>query len=807
MQQQQHLVTCVELGAADGSGAYVAPAGCRALAQPLLLKRLRDARLVEVRSADKKAARVALLRLEPASNAVSCPADALLFAQGSGVAFGLEPGARVLLEPVEEPSLPTWRCALLAVHDDDGNGAEGDGKDGEEGKQETEDREKEEENKEEEEEEEDEEEDENADALRAGRGGSSVLLRGAREDWAPPRRQLVAGALLGAPCPVQSRVLARCSDGRVRKATLRCIGDGEWGLVASSTLCLSVRDAFKTRHLLGEPRQAAEGASKRLSTWFGEAGSAIVRAVQQMLHGGETRPWLTRQLQVRSLLVTGAPGCGKSALLATLAEAFPECGAHWVSPMRLLAVARRGFGGDAEAALREMSVEAVALGPSLVLVDDLDDLCTDDDSDSIAAALCALLRSGAHVGGDSPAVLAVATAADAARLPRRVAAVFDLSVALQLPSLPERRLIAQDLFRDVRLARDVSDDPRALAHWSDACQGFSLADLTAAKARALASAASRASSGAAEVRAMDLEQARRSVTPSSLLHLEVVRPSGGFAGVGGLEGVKQRLIETIVWPLERRAALQRLGVRPARGVLLFGPPGTGKTLLARCVAAEARANLVSASIADLVHGGVGDSEKAVVELFAKARAAAPCVIFFDEFQAVFASRDSSASGPVGNRLVAQLQECMDAASRAAWEGREEPLIVLAATNAPAAIDRAFFRAGRFDQWLHVPLPNASERAQVLAVHAARLTLAADLSLPVVAAATEGFSGADLANLCRVAAVEAVRRDAACTTVTQRDFEAALALCRPSVSAASARAIAAFAPQPLASAPGSWQTWR
>jgi transitional endoplasmic reticulum ATPase len=241
--------------------------------------------------------------------------------------------------------------------------------------------------------------------------------------------------------------------------------------------------------------------------------------------------------------------------------------------------------------------------------------------------------------------------------------------------------------------------------------------------------------------------------------------------------VKAALREGIELPLKSPEAFRRLGIRPAKGFLLFGPPGTGKTLIAKAVAREAEANFVATKSSDLLSKWYGESEKQVSRLFQRARQVAPTVIFIDEIDALAPQRGGGLGEPaVTERVVNTLLAEMD--------GLEETqgVVVIGASNRPTLLDPALLRPGRFDELIYVPVPDREGRKRILEIHVAKMPLGDDVDLDVVAEGTEGYTGADLENLVRYAGLHALREDIASTTVPMRLFEQALKETGPSVTA-------------------------
>ncbi|CEG76268.1 hypothetical protein RMATCC62417_11187 [Rhizopus microsporus] len=241
--------------------------------------------------------------------------------------------------------------------------------------------------------------------------------------------------------------------------------------------------------------------------------------------------------------------------------------------------------------------------------------------------------------------------------------------------------------------------------------------------------------------------------------------------IGGLTEAKRTLEESAVWIYQHADAYQRLGIRPSKGLLLYGPPGTGKTLLARAVATESCANFLTISIPDLIKGEVGESEKAVSRIFQTAARCSPCVVFLDELEAIFSSRDTS--GDVGKKLISQFLIEMDHLDRS-----NASVILLGATNYPEAIDSSILRPGRLDRLVYIGPPNVEEREQILCVLGKQTRLGPDVDLERVAQLTEGYTGADLKAVIRKAGLLALKTQS--LEVKQEHIEEALQSVNPSL---------------------------
>ena len=254
-----------------------------------------------------------------------------------------------------------------------------------------------------------------------------------------------------------------------------------------------------------------------------------------------------------------------------------------------------------------------------------------------------------------------------------------------------------------------------------------------------------------EVTEDDFKQALRGVEPSALREVFVEVPDVTWESVGGLEGTKERLRETIQWPLEYPEVFEQMDMQAAKGVLLYGPPGTGKTLLAKAIANEAQSNFISIKGPELLNKYVGESEKGVREVFEKARSNAPTVVFFDEIDSIAGERGRHAGDSgVGERVVSQLLTELDGLEEL------EDVVVIATTNRPDLIDAALVRPGRLDRHVHVPVPDEEARRKIFEVHTRGKPLAEGVDLDDLAARTDGYVGADIEAVCREASMAATR---------------------------------------------------
>ncbi len=495
------------------------------------------------------------------------------------------------------------------------------------------------------------------------------------------------------------------------------------------------------------------------AAYGGAAGlDAQVARVREMVELPLRRPDLFARLGVsppRGVLFTGPPGSGKTLLARAVAQQNDAAFFQIDGPEILCK-----HYGDSEAKLREVFAAAQRRAPAVVFIDEIDaiaprrgDLSGEKQLERRLVAQLLTLMDGLSDRGQV-VVMAATNMPDALDPALRRPGRFDREIAFGAPDRAARRAILGLHCAPLPLAGDVDLD--ALA---ERTAGHVGADLAAVAREAALAAVARAAAAAGgidavaapglHVGASDFETALAAVGPSVLRSASTEMDVARWSDVGGLDEAKQTLTEAVIWPLRHAAAFRNLGLKPARGVLLAGPPGGGKTLLARALAAESGAHFIAARGAHLLSRWLGDAERAIAELFAQARQAAPCVLFFDEIDAIAPARGSA--DPALTRVVAQLLVEIDGLASAPG------LFVLGATNRVEAIDPALLRPGRFDEIVRIGPPDARGRAEILAVHVRDMPLEPSVDLEALATLTAGWSGAELRALCQNAAAIALRR--------------------------------------------------
>ncbi len=462
----------------------------------------------------------------------------------------------------------------------------------------------------------------------------------------------------------------------------------------------------------------------------------------------------------KGVLLHGPPGCGKTLIARAVAHET-EANFFAVNGPEII----HKFYGESEANLRKIFDEAARRAPSIIFLDEIDAIAprrekvVGDVEKRVVAQLLALM-DGLNQRQNVIVIAAtnIPNALDPAlRRPGR----FDREISISIPDRNGRREILEIHTRGMPLAEDVDlDRLSAITH------GFVGADLEAFGREAAMICLRRimpeidfASAeipykalARLEVHMQDFLDALREVEPSAIREVFVEVPEVRWDEVGGLADVKRQLVEAVEWPLKYADLFRQAAVKPPKGVLLSGPPGCGKTLLAKAAASQTEVNFISVKGAALLSMYVGESEKAVHEVFRKAKQAAPCIVFFDEIDAIVPARGSGVGDShVSERVVSQFLAELD--------GIEElsNVLILGATNRIDIVDPALLRPGRFDLLLEVPSPNLEGRREIFEIGFRGKSVAADVRVKDLADETDGFTGADIQAVCRGASMEALRQ--------------------------------------------------
>ncbi len=471
----------------------------------------------------------------------------------------------------------------------------------------------------------------------------------------------------------------------------------------------------------------------------------------------------------KGVLLYGPPGTGKTLLAKAVAS---ETDAHFISISGPEIMSK--FFGQSEENLRKVFEEAKEQAPSIIFLDELDSIAPkrEEGKSQVESRIVAQLLSlmdGLETRGEI-IVIAATNKINNVDIALRRPGRFDREIEIKVPDTNGRYEILLIHTRGIPLDTEVN-----LKEIAEKTHGFIGADIKALCKEAAMLAIREI------IPEIDLDKpipedvliqlkikmghfidALSSVEPSALREVLITQPRETWDDIGGLEDAKQQLRETIEWPLKYRGFYGYMKSEPPNGILMFGLPGTGKTLLAKALAHETEINFISVKGPEFLSKWVGESAKAVREVFRKARAAAPCIIFFDEIDAIASRRSESSGSRVLEQVVAQLLTEMD--------GLEDlrDVILIAATNRPDLLDPALLRSGRFGRHIEIPLPNKTSRIEILKIHLKDRPIEENINIEILAEQLEGYTGADIKGVCEEAAILAIRRGVFDTSVDVTD---------------------------------------
>jgi transitional endoplasmic reticulum ATPase len=495
---------------------------------------------------------------------------------------------------------------------------------------------------------------------------------------------------------------------------------------------------------------------------IGGLGKELQR-IREMIELPLKYPQLFERLGIeppKGVLLHGPPGCGKTLIARAVANETAAYFAHITG-----AEVMGKFYGESEARLRSVFEEAKANSPAILFIDEIDAIAPKREEMGgekqverrVVAQLLGLM-DGLESRGDVIVIAAtnIPNSLDPAlRRPGR----FDREIALSVPDQRARLEILQIHTRGMPLTEDID-----LEKLSQITHGFVGADVKALCREAAMNALRRIMPEIdfqlnmlpnepflkLEVTIDDFREALKETEPSAIREVFVETPSVSWEDVGGLERVREKLVEAVEWPLKYPEMYEWTKTKPPKGILLSGRPGTGKTLLAKALASESEVNFISVKGPELISKYVGESERGVREVFRKARQASPCIVFFDEFDSLVPQRGVGGDSRVAERVISQFLTELD--------GLQElkGVLVLGATNRKDLIDLAILRPGRFDLVIELPVPDLQARQEIFKVHTQGKPLGPDVDSESLARETEGLVGSDIEAICREASMAAIR---------------------------------------------------
>jgi len=512
----------------------------------------------------------------------------------------------------------------------------------------------------------------------------------------------------------------------------------------------------------------------------------VIEKVREMIELPLRHPEIFERLGVeapKGVLLYGPPGTGKTLLAKAVAN---ESGANFTSISGPEVMSK--WYGQSEQNLRKIFDDAEKEAPSIIFIDEIDSIApkreeAQGEVERRVVSQLLTLMDGLKSRG-KVIIIAATNRPNAVDPALRRGGRFDREIEIPVPDRNGRLEVLKIHTRNMPMAKDV--DLKKLA---DMTYGYVGADISALTKEAAMSALRRI---LPEIKWKDEEQLPREVMeklvvtwddfesalmfvePSAMREVLVEVPKVHWEDVGGLENIKQSLKEMVEWPLKNPDSFKRVGIKPPKGIMLYGPPGCGKTLMARAVATESGANFISIKGPQVYSKWVGESEKAVRDIFRRAKQVAPTIVFFDEIDSLAPKRGARSGTQVTETVVSQMLSEMS--------GLEDlqGVVVIGATNRPDMVDPALLRPGRFDRFVLVSPPNEKARLKILKIHTKDMPLKG-VKLEDIAKRTDGFSGADLEALAREAGINALRENVEANVITARHFEQALKEVTPSLS--------------------------
>ncbi|KAG2473849.1 MAG: AAA family ATPase [Nitrosopumilales archaeon] len=506
-----------------------------------------------------------------------------------------------------------------------------------------------------------------------------------------------------------------------------------------------------------------------------------IKAMREIVELPLQHPELFTRLGVEphsGILLYGPPGCGKTLIAKVLANES-EANMYLINGPEIM----NKYYGETEARLRDIFKEAKDNSPSLIFIDEIDAIAPKreeaygDVEKRVVAQLLALMDGLTERG--NVIVLGATNRPDSVDPALRRPGRFDREVEISVPNDDGRLEILQIHTRGMPLAKGIDlKDLASELHGYTGADIKSLCRETAMKAirRYLPKIdleSERIPSEVLltmEIKLIDFYDAMHEVVPTAMRAFYVERPKVWWQDVGGLDEIKKTLNDNLILAMHDPAKFNKMGIKPPKGALIYGPPGCGKTLLARALATESGANMILVKGPEILSKWVGESEKAIREIFRKAKASSPCVVIFDELDSL--ARYKSNEEGAGETILSQLLTEME-------EGVSSRVVVIGITNRPDLLDNSLLRAGRLDLVLFVNPPDEKGRLEIIKILTTKMPLDSDVKLQEIAVSTQNYTGADLASLCREAVVSAMQNNS--NKISSSDFAAGLKKVRPSIT--------------------------
>ena len=506
-----------------------------------------------------------------------------------------------------------------------------------------------------------------------------------------------------------------------------------------------------------------------------------VKAMREIVELPLKHPELFIRLGIEphsGILLYGPPGCGKT-LLAKVMASESEANMFPINGPEIM----NKYYGETEAKLRDIFKEAKDNSPSIIFIDEIDAIAPKreeaygDVEKRVVAQLLALM-DGLNDRGNV-IVLGATNRPDSVDPALRRPGRFDREFEISVPNEDGRLEILEIHTRGMPISEDID-----LKDLSSELHGYTGADIKSLCREAALKSIRRYLPEidletekipsevlqSMEIKLIDFYDAMHEVVPTAMREFYVERPKVWWQDVGGLDDIKKSLTDNLIMAMKEPSKFTKMGIKPPKGALIYGPPGCGKTLLARALATETGANMILVRGPEILSKWLGESEKAVREIFRKAKSSSPCVVIFDELDSI--ARFKSGEGGTGETILSQLLTEIE-------EGISSRVVVIGITNRPDVLDNSLLRTGRLDLVLYVSPPDEKGRLEIIKILTRKMPLANDVKLQEIAVATQNYSGADLAALCREAAVEAMRNNS--PKISSHDFANSLKRVRPSIT--------------------------
>ena len=526
------------------------------------------------------------------------------------------------------------------------------------------------------------------------------------------------------------------------------------------------------------------GVDKKTRVTYEEVGGlgSEITAMREIVELPLKHPELFSRLGVEThsgILLYGPPGCGKT-LIAKVLASESEANIYSINGPEIM----NKYYGETEARLREIFKEAKDNSPSIIFIDEIDAIAPKreeaygDVEKRVVAQLLALMDGLTERG--NVIVLGATNRPDSVDPALRRPGRFDREVEISVPNEDGRLEILHIYTNRMPIAEGID-----LKDLASELHGYTGADIKSLCRESAMKAIRRYLPEidlesekipsevlqTMEIKLIDFYDAMHQIVPTAMREFYVERPKVWWQDVGGLDKIKKTLDDNLILAMHDPGKFNKMGIKPPKGALIYGPPGCGKTLLARALATESGANMILVKGPEILSKWVGESEKALREIFRKAKASSPCVVIFDELDSL-ARYKSNDEGGVSETILSQLLTEIE-------EGTSSRVVVIGISNRPDLIDNSLLRTGRLDLVLYVPPPDEKGRLEIIKILTIKMPLASDINLQEIAVSTQNYTGADLAALCREAAVNAMQNNS--NKINSSDFAAGLKNVKPSIT--------------------------